>query len=41
MAYLGRFLYEKSFVKLEIIFFRSKFGKILLLKEKIFTVDEK
>jgi hypothetical protein len=41
MAYLGHFLFEKSFVKVEVIFFRSKFGKVLLIKEKIFIMDEK
>jgi hypothetical protein len=28
MAYLGHFFYENSFVKVEIIFFMSKFGEI-------------
>jgi hypothetical protein len=40
MAYLGHFFHEKSFVKVEIIFFKSKFDKILLIKEMIFIMDE-
>jgi hypothetical protein len=39
-TYLGHFFHEKSVVKVEIIFFKSKFGKILLIKEMIFIMDE-
>jgi hypothetical protein len=33
LANLGHFLQEKSFVKLETIFFKSKFGKNSPIKE--------